>query len=797
MSDGEDEWAVFGSDSDCSSNNDPNDDDDDNDNNDEDDDEEDRIDEISRKEEEQAGQQSNSSTLMFFEKAIGEICLFITKEFITSSRSIPLNLRYVSAPFSTASFCPENNEFEHSSDKNKKLWWNESFLAKIRQRGIQIVEPPLTTSSLNQKKYLSDAGNLFGVFERREDSDAASDAYEQTKQDQLEQSYESILRRTIAPGGFLLLTMYMRSSLDSCTKGGGIESINTSASASTTCTDRTGKNPVYLISQWKNSNGQPIFSDSVWDIEHASIVTYKRSATIAKADSTIDTFKNQVEEIYSISLTKRPCTVNTLSCPWKTDLKLVPPSKIVNDQQGINEKQEQQSKLEQSVETWLQYERRILADATVPLSIAELHGDNQQTTNHVTTAIPSIAKEKIENAVKSIQKHGFVILPCLFSSHDDIHTIRAWSEAIMDDFHSACAILKSSEGHKVDILNPGEDDTFEPRSYREMAMREDLRVDLRDGPSIRKLRSYANRIDVKSLAELSFECLDDSRSSDDYCGTKPNIIDSKGDAATSTLTRNSEKPGENLDSTSNERIIQESKADLKSLRFNSSILEIVRKLLNPRDDDTNSKGGIPMYRGNFGRYNFDGRGPNGTPQSLRVGQVSSVISLPRAGDQAIHADTPHLFELYDCLPCHYANLFILGDDGTNISAPDQLGMLDEDGNFRGDNPVGGTAFVHGSHKLTVTARLTGGHEGEAPNYHSLSTAESNRQRAKDEMHMRIIRPSLVMGDALIFDTRVLHFGLANQSETKCRPMLYVNLTHSWFNDPKNWDDEQSIFEKKI
>ena len=31
-------------------------------------------------------------------------------------------------------------------------------------------------------------------------------------------------------------------------------------------------------------------------------------------------------------------------------------------------------------ETWLQYERRILADATVPLSIAELNGNNQTST---------------------------------------------------------------------------------------------------------------------------------------------------------------------------------------------------------------------------------------------------------------------------------------------------------------------------------------------------------------------------------------------------------------------------------
>ena len=72
---------------------------------------------------------------------------------------------------------------------------------------------------------------------------------------------------------------------------------------------------------------------------------------------------------------------------------------------------------------------------------------------------------------------------------------------------------------------------------------------------------------------------------------------------------------------------------------------------------------------------------------------------------------------------------------------------------------------------------------------------------QDEMHMRIMRPSLQLGDVLIFDTRMLHFGLANQtnkmySENSIdvrRPMIYMNMTSAWFNDPKNWDDRKEIF----
>jgi ectoine hydroxylase-related dioxygenase (phytanoyl-CoA dioxygenase family) len=103
---------------------------------------------------------------------------------------------------------------------------------------------------------------------------------------------------------------------------------------------------------------------------------------------------------------------------------------------------------------------------------------------------------------------------------------------------------------------------------------------------------------------------------------------------------------------------------------------------------------------------------------------------------------------------------------------------------------GGTAFCHGSHKLSVTAKLT-----SDDNQQGSASAAATSQKAKDEMHMRIVRPAIELGDAVIFDTRVLHFGLSNLSERTCRPMLYVNMTHSWFNDPKNWDNKQSIFKK--
>jgi ectoine hydroxylase-related dioxygenase (phytanoyl-CoA dioxygenase family) len=67
---------------------------------------------------------------------------------------------------------------------------------------------------------------------------------------------------------------------------------------------------------------------------------------------------------------------------------------------------------------------------------------------------------------------------------------------------------------------------------------------------------------------------------------------------------------------------------------------------------------------------------------------------------------------------------------------------------------------------------------------------------------RIVRPHLHTGDALLFDCRILHFGLANETPSSSlspeqamvkRPIVYVNYHHRWFNDPKNWNDNERLF----
>jgi hypothetical protein len=61
---------------------------------------------------------------------------------------------------------------------------------------------------------------------------------------------------------------------------------------------------------------------------------------------------------------------------------------------------------------------------------------------------------------------------------------------------------------------------------------------------------------------------------------------------------------------------------------------------------------------------------------------------------------------------------------------------------------------------------------------------------------RLVRPHLNIGDALLFDCRVLHFGLSNSSHSSggtCRPIIYVNYHQPWFHDPKNWNDAEKLF----
>jgi hypothetical protein len=349
-------------------------------------------------------------------------------------------------------------------------------------------------------------------------------------------------------------------------------------------------------------------------------------------------------------------------------------------------------------------ERRLLEEATVTRTAKELSEES------------SLSEHQHAQAVTALQKYGYCVLRQVL---DPIKCCR-WGDAVLADLDQVSSILL--EQHEIDLRHPQES-KCDPQSYRELAMREDLRMDLRDGPHLRKLR----RTEHEHYALWGLP--------DDTPDHAPAV----------TLTRGSKD---------------------SCLRFHVDLLEIVKRTMNPTDP--------ALFLGNFGRYNFEGSGPDGSPTPLRIGPMGGIVSLPGGADQAIHADTPHLFETIDCLPAHYINAFALGRKGE--------GECDTDGCFTGSTSVGGTAFVHGSHHLSFTAGLA--------DDSTLSVA------AHPMVLKNLVRPSLQLGDVLLFDCRVLHFGLANTSNTVERPMLYVNMTQSWFHDPKNWDDRQPIFSEQ-
>ena len=80
--------------------------------------------------------------------------------------------------------------------------------------------------------------------------------------------------------------------------------------------------------------------------------------------------------------------------------------------------------------------------------------------------------------------------------------------------------------------------------------------------------------------------------------------------------------------------------------------------------------------------------------------------------------------------------------------------------------VGQTAFLLGTHRLEASEACMDNPRGE-------EAGLRERQR-------RLIRPHLALGDALLFDVRLLHFGLANKSAGVRRPVLYVNWHQPWW-----------------
>ena len=177
-------------------------------------------------------------------------------------------------------------------------------------------------------------------------------------------------------------------------------------------------------------------------------------------------------------------------------------------------------------------------------------------------------------------------------------------------------------------------------------------------------------------------------------------------------------------------------------------------------------------------------GPSVThkPPPLQRAPAGVVFTLPQCLDQTIHADTPHLYEHVQ-LPCHYLNLFI-------PAANEGILKMHE---------LGQTAFVCKSHIMKNSAVMM--QSGLSGSKGSVAFVQDGDIWLEDEL----IRPHLSLGDCLLFDCRILHFGLGNYThqallneDTRLgghlRPMLYINHHYNWFVDKKNWNNQHVLYD---
>lgn len=273
----------------------------------------------------------------------------------------------------------------------------------------------------------------------------------------------------------------------------------------------------------------------------------------------------------------------------------------------------------------------------------------------------------VDRAARVLAAEGLVVLPGLLDAdYADVLCTNA-----LDDFESCRqALLKRGGG---DLAAAGCDS----QNYRELALREDLRCDLRGTPKL----SCSNGASWRDR-----------------------------------------------------------------LKCNEAVREICRRAATAPASQNRE--------GNYGLWNFDLGGPKAPKKPLDSSEIGSVVALPGCAEQALHADAPHVFDGVH-LPGHYYNCFLAGGDATR------------------EEKAGQTAFVPRSHFCDVCADLVKGDRDA-------------------HVATNLVRPRLSAGDAVVFDARILHFGLPNRSRVR-RALVYCNHTEYWFRDPKNWDDQISVF----
>ena len=157
--------------------------------------------------------------------------------------------------------------------------------------------------------------------------------------------------------------------------------------------------------------------------------------------------ENMVKDAGWKIFTKWPAPIQSQTCPW------LPAHYDLND------------------------ERKRVAEACVPLTAVEREECSQNVG-------ATLSDTRIQMAVQKLQMYGYCVVPGLLNPQ----TSRQFGQTALEDLRQAAKVLKERED--VDLMEP-RNSTQEPASYRELSMREDLRMDLRHGPKLRAWRGEA------------------------------------------------------------------------------------------------------------------------------------------------------------------------------------------------------------------------------------------------------------------------------------------------------------------
>eukprot|EP01033_Poteriospumella_lacustris_P012626 gene12626-9037_t len=424
----------------------------------------------------------------------------------------------------------------------------------------------------------------------------------------------------------------------------------------------------------------------------------------------------------------------------------------------------------------LENEWALLEQLAVPLTVAERD----------TGAFSAAHRAQI---VAALQRHGVVLVISL-RRHDE--ALDEAASELVTDMQETLQHLQAR--YDIDLLFPRADQNLE--NFRELSLREHRRCDLRSTPRLTRLCPPPVRASTVPTASVA-------QSASRWTWPAIDVTYLQRDAAAAApQDEHSQRPKAFAVAVPDPSQLRTSVLD--ELRLHPAMISAIHETLCPRSEAS---------AGNWGRWNFEGPGPE-APQTIAVGQPGVVFSFPGCTDQTIHADTPHLFEVPVSPPLapHYLNYFLPMPRPVGATPPRDEDCFDSLEPAEGSagavlhgQRVGQTAFVLGSHGLDVTKRVMADDD-------------------IDELLRRLVRPLYFPGDALVFDCRILHFGLANQlppmpnevqrlptdsderqqaerqwregvirDASRWRPMVYVNCTKDWFQDPKNWNDRRAIY----